>query len=77
MQRQPRDHIALGTPSTDRIRIPKSTATQESVTFHDKQTGDFLISRAINQQRRRTLQLCTWDGSSDKVKLLMSSSIDR
>lgn len=63
---------SLGTPSTARIRIPKSTATQgvRDISY-DKQTGDFLILLGRSTSKDDApFQLCTWDGSSDKVKLL-------
>jgi hypothetical protein len=62
---------ALGTPSVLRARIPKSTATQgiRDISY-DEQTGHFLIllGRSLSQDDA-PFQLCTWDGSSDEVRL--------
>jgi hypothetical protein len=63
---------ALGTPSVVRIRVPKSTATQgiRDVSY-DERTGGFLIllGRSISGSDA-PFQLGTWNGSSDKVRLL-------
>jgi hypothetical protein len=63
---------SLGAPSTIRVRVPKSTARQgvRDVSY-DETTGDFLILLGGSISRSDTpFQLCTWNGSSDKVRLL-------
>ena len=62
----------LGPSSTVRIRVPKSTAIQgiRDVSY-DETTGDFLILLGRSTSKSDApFQLITWNGSSDKVKLL-------
>jgi hypothetical protein len=63
---------SLGAPSTVRARVPKSTATQGIRDIaYDEQTGDFLILLGRSTSRSDApFQLCTWNGSSGKVRLL-------
>lgn len=63
---------SLGAPSIVRARVPKSTARQgiRDVSY-DEQSGDFLILLGRSTSRSDApFQLCTWNGSSDKVGLL-------
>lgn len=63
---------SLGTPSTSRIQAPKSTATQgiRDISY-DEQAGEFLMLLGQSTRKDEALfQLCTWDGTSDKVTLL-------
>ena len=63
---------SLKAPSILRARIPQSSATQgiRDISY-DEQTGDFLIllGRSISKGNE-PFQLCTWNGSSDDVRLL-------
>ena len=63
---------SLKAPSILRARIPQSSATQgiRDISY-DEQTGDFLIllGRSISRGNE-PFQLCTWNGSSDDVRLL-------
>jgi hypothetical protein len=62
----------LGPSSTVRIRVPKSTAIQgvRDVSY-DEKTGDFLILLGRSTSRSDApFQLGTWNGSSDKIRLL-------
>ena len=63
---------SLGAPSIVRLRVPKSTARQgvRDVSY-DEKTGDFLILLGRSTSKSDApFQLCTWNGSSDKVGLL-------
>jgi hypothetical protein len=63
---------SLGEPSIVRVRVPKSTARQgiRDVSY-DQETGDYLILLGRSTSRGdEPFQLCTWDGSSDEVRLL-------
>jgi hypothetical protein len=62
----------LGPSSNVRIRVPKSTARQgvRDISY-DEKTGDFLILLGRSTSRSDApFQLCTWNGSSDEVRLL-------
>jgi hypothetical protein len=62
----------LGPPSIVRLRVPKSTARQgvRDVSY-DEDTGDYLILLGRSTSRGDApFQLSTWNGSSDKVRLL-------
>ena len=62
----------LGPSSTVRIRVPKSTAIQgvRDISY-DEKNGDFLILLGRSTSKSDApFQLCTWNGSSDKVRLL-------
>jgi hypothetical protein len=63
---------SLGPPSIVRVRIPKSTARQGIRDLsYDEETGDYLILLGRSTSRGDApFQLCTWNGSSDKVRLL-------
>jgi hypothetical protein len=63
---------SLGPPSIVRARVPKSTAIQgiRDISY-DEETGDFLILVGRSTSGSDApFQLGTWNGSSDKVRLL-------
>jgi hypothetical protein len=63
---------SLGAPSIVRARVPKSTARQgiRDVSY-DEKTGDFLILLGRSTSKSDApFELSTWNGSSDKVRLL-------
>jgi hypothetical protein len=62
----------LGPSSSVRIRVPKSTALQGvRDVCYDEETGEYLILLGRSTSRSDApFQLCTWNGSSDKVRLL-------
>lgn len=70
--RAPWTTSSFGSPSAVRIRVPKSSAIQgvRDISY-DEQTGDFLmlLGRSTSQGDV-PFQLCTWDGSSDEIRLL-------
>ena len=63
---------AFGAPSIQRARVPQSSATQgiRDISY-DEQTGDFLIVLGRwKSSGKEPFQLCTWNGTSDEVRLL-------
>ena len=63
---------SLGAPSVLRITVPKSSVRQgiRDISYDD-QTGTFLIVLGRSKSTgNEPFQLCTWDGSSDEVRLL-------
>jgi hypothetical protein len=63
---------SLGPPSIVRVRVPKSTARQGIRDLsYDEETGEYLILLGRSTSRGDApFQLCRWNGSSDKVRLL-------
>lgn len=63
---------AFGAPSVQRVRVPHSSATQgiRDISY-DEQTRDFLIVLGRwKSSGKEPFQLCTWNGTSDEVRLL-------
>jgi hypothetical protein len=63
---------SLGQPTIVRARVPKSTARQGIRDLsYDEDTGAYLILLGRSTSRGDApFQLCRWNGSSDKVRLL-------
>ena len=63
---------SLGAPSIVRVRVPKSSTRQGIRDLsYDEDTGDYLILLGRSTSKSDApFQLCTWNGSSDKVRLL-------
>jgi hypothetical protein len=63
---------SLGQPTIVRARVPKSTARQGIRDLsYDEDTGDYLILLGRSTSRGdEPFQLCRWNGSSDKVRML-------
>ena len=62
---------SLGSPTIVRARVPKSTARQGIRDLsYDEDTGDYLMVLGRSTSNGDApFQLCTWNGSSDEVRL--------
>jgi hypothetical protein len=63
---------SLGSPTTVRVRVPKSTARQGIRDLsYDEDTGDYLILLGRSTSRGDApFQLCRWSDRSDEIRLL-------